>query len=1018
MIRILHFSDLHLHTNYDQEKVLESFLKDIQTNGTFDLVVCSGDIAARGNFQKDNILTFFSKIKEIVGKNIPIVTCPGNHDINLKNRKSIYDVMYNNVTSHAQANTLFNELYNDPNMNILGHLKDYNEIASKITLENLENRIFFTKKIDIYQKKVGIASLNSAWFTKGGGRNDYGNLYIAQHQVERAFDEIRDCELKIAVLHHPLDWISPEEKTYIQNTLTNNFDLLLCGHMHNNTASSIASNLGSLFVSNTGCIYENRQYFNGYSIIEIQEGSIRTIAREYYDQRNTFDKSMRFSSDSTTTFSFEKKKEISLISGEVIRHINLITNKKLLSTNSGVAPQELSTIFVEPPLSYKNEKEYYALERNTDKSKLTSLESIYKCDGNIIFFGKRESGKSTLLNYIITNDFQKIHPKAQLGIVVDLEKSRTSDRNITRASIITAAINFLDGNLNKKELTSLLKSGHILVAFDNLNTKNKNDEKVINEFIKEFNTSKYIASAAEPEMQISDFNYNKELFNEQIHIHSFKKSHTKKLIQNWFVDDIEASSNSIKFVNRLIDQLNVPSTPFLISMLLWVVEKNRNNSHLFNEASVVQVLIEGLLNKFGEEKKREDFDATNASHFLKEFSFYLDNKKITNVTLSEFDTFKIQYFAERGLSSKENLRFELIEKGILYGDSNFIGFKFDCFRSYFLAEHFNTNEEVWLDIIQTNRIQDYSVEFEYYSGIYRDKEKLLVEFHKAIKRTFKEINLDAKELSLENESSILLSETIFGDITSKIDSDDITHDNEFELDMPKRASIDHSVSREKIKNPNDSEHFNALVELRTFASILRNSELVANLKLKKDSLEDLFTYWDSVFCFLLSMVSYDIKTLTTDDISTEQEQEIKQFFTLVLTFVYSYVIVEKSSSPKMKSFFEEYFESENSGHRALSILCFIDIDIKRSIEITKKSLSFFNKKSFYLQAIYIFYLHKYLENSKSSDITKAIKSILAEIAFVMSGKNKIEKSHIISKALSKLEDQKLKIKQQENQENN
>lgn len=1018
MIRILHFSDLHLHTNYDQEKVLESFLKDIQSNGAFDLVVCSGDIAARGNFQKDNILTFFSKIKEIVGENTPILTCPGNHDINLKNRKNRYDGMYSSVRSHSEANELFDDLLSDPDSNSLAHLKDYNDIASVITQENLENKIFFTKRVNLDGKNIGIASLNSAWFTKGGGNTDYGKLFIAQHQVERAHDQIQDCDLKIAIFHHPLEWLSPDERSYIQNALTHNFDLLLCGHMHNNNSSSLASNLGNLFTSNTGCLYQHREYFNGYSIIEIQEGEIKTIAREYYHARDTFSQSMRFSEDSTSTFSFEKKKEINIVSGEVIRHINLTTNKKLLSTNSGVAPQELSTIFVEPPLSYTNEKEYYALERNTDKSKLTSLEDIYKCDGNIIFFGKRESGKSTLLNYIITNEFQKIHSKAQLGIVIDLEKSRTSDRNITRASILTAAINFLDGNLNKKELTSLLNSGNILVAFDNLNIKNKNDERVINEFIKEFNTSKYIASAAEPEMQISEFNYSKELFNEQIHIHSFKKSHTKKLVQNWFIDDIEASSNSIKFVNKLIDQLNVPSTPFLISMLLWVVEKNRNNSHLFNEASVVQVLIEGLLNKFGEEKKREDFDSTNSSHFLKEFAFYLDNRKITNVTLSEFDTFKIQYFAERGLSSKENLRFELIEKGILYGDSNFIGFKFDCFRSFFLAEHFNTNEEVWLDIIQTNRIQDYSVEFEYYSGIYRDKEKLLAEFHKAIKKTFSKINLDAKELSLENESSILLSETIFGDITSKIDADDVNHENEVELDMPKRASIDHSVSREKVKNPNDSEHFNALVELRTFASILRNSELVANLKLKKDSLEDLFTYWDSVFRFLLSMVNYDIHTLTTDEISTEQEQEIKQFFTLVLTFVYSYVIVEKSSSPKMKVFFEDYFESENSGHRALSILCFIDIDIKRSIEITKKSLSFFNKKSFYLQAIYIFYLHKYLENSKTSETTKVIKSILAEIAFVMSGRNKNDKSHIISKALSQLEDQKVKIKQQEKQDNN
>src|SRR5690606_19954904 len=202
----------------------------------------------------------------------------------------------------------------------------------------------------------------------------------------------------------------------------------------------------------------------------------------------------------------------------------------------------------------------------------------------------------------------------------------------------------------------------------------------------------------------------------------------------------------------------------------WVVEKNRNNSHLFNEASVVQVLIEGLLNKFGEEKKREDFDSTNLSHFLKEFSYHLDQNKVTNISLSEFDLFKIKYFAERGLYSEENLRNELIDKGILYGDSATIGFKFDCFRSYFLAEKFNTNEEIWLNIIKENKIQNYSVEFEYYSGIHRDREKLLIEFHAAIKNMFSNINFNTDTLSLENDKSILLSTTLFGDITSKIDS--------------------------------------------------------------------------------------------------------------------------------------------------------------------------------------------------------------------------------------------------------
>ena len=121
------------------------------------------------------------------------------------------------------------------------------------------------------------------------------------------------------------------------------------------------------------------------------------------------------------------------------------------------------------------------------------------------------------------------------------------------------------------------------------------------------------------------------------------------------------------------------------------------------------------------------------------------------------------------------------------------------FQILFLAEHFNTNEEVWLEIIKDKRIQDYSVEFEYYSGIYRDKEKLLDEFHKAVKDIFNNINLDTEKLSLENETNLLISSTIFGDITSNINSNQDIHDENIELDMPNRASLDPSISREKLE---------------------------------------------------------------------------------------------------------------------------------------------------------------------------------------------------------------------------
>ncbi len=306
MIKVLHFSDLHIHENYDQNKVLERFIQDIQ-NKNFDLVICSGDIVAKGSYSnRESVINFFEKIKEVLGAAIPIIICPGNHDINLKSRKPIYNSIFN-ITTVEQANDLFDSINGDQDYSLLAHLNDYSNLVKSITGKDLENKLFFSEMFSIDNKKIGIATLNSAWLTKGGGDQDYGKLFISPRQLERSLDELEGCDLKIVVLHHPLDWLSPMEKTIIQNILTNQVNILFCGHMHTTSVSHLSSNIGSLFVSNTGCIYQNRNYFNGYTILEINDESIKTIAREYYDERAKFGPSIRFSDDSTVTFSLKKK---------------------------------------------------------------------------------------------------------------------------------------------------------------------------------------------------------------------------------------------------------------------------------------------------------------------------------------------------------------------------------------------------------------------------------------------------------------------------------------------------------------------------------------------------------------------------------------------------------------------------------------------------------------------------------------------------------------------------------------
>ena len=668
----------------------------------------------------------------------------------------------------------------------------------------------------------------------------------------------------------------------------------------------------------------------------------------------------------------------------------------------------MTRIFVEPPLAFKDEKTFFASnsEDNRSKEKKIKLTDLYNLNKNILFLGKRESGKSTLINYLISHQFNMLHPNAVYGVVIDLEK-KIDGKDISIDRMITLALTFLGSNLNKKQITSNLLNGEILVAFDNIDLNNKNELKTVESFIKKYNSCRYIGSTSEPDIIVKDIKVEDNIFHEQVYIHSFGKNQTEELVKKWFYEDINAGIKNLKLVKNLINQLNVPSTPFLISMLLWVVEKQKNPSYLFNEASVIQVLIDGLLNKFGEEKRREDIDSTILSHFLKEFSFYLDSKGITSISNSDFDVFKINYFKEKGLPSKETLRSDLIKNGILYDDNESICFKFDCFRAYFLAEKFNTNQDFWLRIIQEKNIPKYSVELEYFSGIYRDKELLLREMRKYIRDVFHELNLDVDKLAVEKDTSLLLSKKIFGEINTRLEADPVI---EHEQEIPNLASIDHSTSRNKIHSPKDDfGHHNALVLLKTFAAILRNSELV-EIDLKRSSLDELFDYWNEIFLFLISMVNKDLSSLIKLDLDDEQgsKEEYEEFlkvFNLVITCVYAHIIVEKSSSPKMKQLFEEVFESPKVGHKTLAILCFIDIDLNKSMEMTRRALSSLVGNIFYLQSIYFYYLHKYIENgrfSKSREISTKLKVILGELTFALSGKDSVLKTQVISDTIDRL----------------
>src|SRR5450830_1754035 len=97
-MRIVHLSDVHHEIgNTEQVKVINALCQDLKKAAAqqqIDVVVFSGDLASKGNTADIAIDAIYEEIiqpiKVAIGYDVKFITCPGNHDINLKARNKVY----------------------------------------------------------------------------------------------------------------------------------------------------------------------------------------------------------------------------------------------------------------------------------------------------------------------------------------------------------------------------------------------------------------------------------------------------------------------------------------------------------------------------------------------------------------------------------------------------------------------------------------------------------------------------------------------------------------------------------------------------------------------------------------------------------------------------------------------------------------------------------------------------------------------------------------------------------------
>lgn len=293
----LHLSDLHLRSgdHYDQSVVLSSLIVDIKSQvaagSPVELVYLTGDIAFSGATAEYAVAGRF--IEELAAAcRVPLsrVYCvPGNHDVN---RSRLTPLMAEASRALSTRELVSNVIGTPKEVAWLNdRLENYYDFVKGLFpwAESLsQSKLSFTENTSINGIDLSIIGLSSAWVS--GSKEDHGRLLVGERQVREALAEAHGKDLLIALVHHPLSYLTDFDAADVQGLLDRRCDFVLHGHLHDFGAVRLTSPDSEVFYLAAGATYQGRQELLSYNLVEVdlEQGSARVYLRRYSDRQGGF----------------------------------------------------------------------------------------------------------------------------------------------------------------------------------------------------------------------------------------------------------------------------------------------------------------------------------------------------------------------------------------------------------------------------------------------------------------------------------------------------------------------------------------------------------------------------------------------------------------------------------------------------------------------------------------------------------------------------------------------------------
>lgn len=294
----LHLSDLHFREEnaYDENVVLKALLRDIAERIQQDdlkpgFIVVTGDIAFGSRPEEyDMAQEFFDDLLDSIGLDkARIFLVPGNHDVD---RGAISTLAAGATSILNDRNDVNRFLANEADRAlVLQRFHHYRDFVNRYLGPHLtfdDEHYFYVKQIEAVGRRVAILGLNSAWLSASD--EDRNRLMLGERQIRAALDAAQDADLRVAVMHHPFDWLQDFDRNDVEALLCRDCHFVLHGHMHQVGLLQARTPDTEAMIIAAGACYETRQYPNSYNFVQLDltTGRGTVHLRMYSDRQGGF----------------------------------------------------------------------------------------------------------------------------------------------------------------------------------------------------------------------------------------------------------------------------------------------------------------------------------------------------------------------------------------------------------------------------------------------------------------------------------------------------------------------------------------------------------------------------------------------------------------------------------------------------------------------------------------------------------------------------------------------------------